>query len=190
MLMIAVDWYGPYKSLASAKKQCIQSGVEEFLYLAISTDAEERSYVGLSADPGGRLTENHHILGGLKEGDISLWIGLVSSQSEAGRRPGGVITTHSAALHLAEHILAYFLATTENVKKRGSQPQRSAALFSRWFGPSEPWRRRGHRAHPEWPDFIEFDADDKSARLAWFGGKLLKYDSVQIRNLKLKITRA
>jgi hypothetical protein len=186
MLMIAVDWYGPFKSLASAKRQCVQSGVDDFLYLAISTDGKDRSYVGLSASPMGRLTENHHVLGGLEEGDIDLWIGLVSSQTEAGRRPGDARTTHSAALNIAEHSLAYFLETTENVRKRRSHPQRSVALFSRWFGSSEPWKRHAHRAHRAWPDFIEFDADDKTARLAWFGGKLVKYDASQIDDLKLK----
>jgi hypothetical protein len=186
MLMIAVDWYGPFKSLASAKMQSVQSGVEEFLYFAISTDGANRSYVGLSADPLGRLTEAHHVLGGLNEGDIDLWIGIVSSQSEAGRRPAGGYTTHSGALHIAEHMVAYFLETTENQRKRQTPPKRSAVVFSRWFGSSEPWERRTHRAHPGWPDLIEFDAEDKTARLAWFGSKLIKYDEDQIERLKRK----
>jgi hypothetical protein len=184
MLMIAVDRYGPFKSLGSARMQSMQSGVEEFLYFAISTDGENRSYVGLSANATGRLTESHHVLGGLDEGDIDLWIGHVSSQSEAGRRPADAYTTHSNALHIAEHIIAYFLETTENVKKRRSPPQRSAAVFSRWFRPAEPWYRHGHRAHPAWPDFMEFEAAEKTARLVWFGGNLVKYDNEQIEGLK------
>jgi hypothetical protein len=187
MLMIAVDWYGRFNSLASAKLQCQLSGVEEFLYLAISTDGMNRSYVGLSANAAGRLTESHHILGGLDEGDIDLWIGIVSSQAEAGRRPADAYTTHSAALNIAEHIIAYFIETSENVRKRRSRPQRSAAVFSRWFQSAAPWKRHGQRAHPAWPDFIEFDADAKTARLVWFGGKLVKYDDDQIESLKREV---
>ncbi len=184
MLMIAVDWYGPFKSLSSAKTRSEASGVQEFLYLAISTDGKDKSYVGLSSNATGRLTESHHVLGGLDEGDIDLWIGLISSQSEAGRKPAAASTMHSAALHVAEHVIAYLFETTENVKKRRSRPQRSAAVFSRWFRPAPPWKRHGHRGHQNWPDFVEFEAEEKFARLVWFGGKMVKYDDVQIEDLR------
>jgi hypothetical protein len=187
MLMIAVNWYGPYDSLKSARLQCGESGVEEFLYFAISTDGKDRSYVGLSANAAGRLTEAHSVLRELNEGDIDLWIGIVSSQGEAGRRPADAYAIHSAALHLAEHIIAYFVETSENVRKRRSRPQRSAALFSRWFQRAAPWKRHGHRAHAAWPDFIEFEADERTARLVWFGGKLTKYNDDQIESLKREV---
>ncbi|MGM5050719.1 hypothetical protein AB8A20_17745 [Tardiphaga sp. 604_B6_N1_1] len=184
MLMIAVDWYGPFNSIRSAKVVCEQNGVTDFLYLAISKDGKDKSYIGLSGNATGRLTEAHHILGGLEEGDIDLWIGLISSQSEAGRKPADAYVTHSGVLHIAEHMIAYLLETTENVSKRRNPPERSAAVFSRWFWPVAPWKRRSHRAHPKWPDFIEFDADEKFAKLTWFGGKLVKYDAEQIEGLK------
>jgi hypothetical protein len=184
MLMVAVDWYGPFKSLSSAKLQAEKSRVNEFLYLAFSTEGADKSYVGLSANPSGRLTESHHVLGGLDEGDIDLWIGIVTSQSEAGRKPADGYITHSGALHIAEHIIAYFFETTENVRKRRSRPQRSAVVFNRWFRPAAPWKRHGHRGHPSWPDFVEFEAEEQFARLVWFGGRMEKYNDDQIENLK------
>jgi hypothetical protein len=184
MLMTSVDWYGPFDSLSSARIQSQKSGVEEFLFFAISADGKDRSYVGLSSNVMGRLTESHHVLGGLDEGAIDLWIGLITSQSEPGRRPADSYVSHSTALHIAEHVIAYFLETTENVRKRRSRPQRSAAVFSRWFRPTPPWTRHARRAHPNWPDFIEFDAQEKLARLVWFGGTMVKYDDDQIEGLK------
>jgi hypothetical protein len=168
----------------SARLQSQQSGVEEFLYFAISTDGKDRSYVGLSSNATGRLTEAHHVLGGLDVGYIDLWIGLIASQSEPGRRSADSYAAHSTSLHIAEHVLAYFLETTENVSKRRSRPQRSAAVFSRWFRPAAPWTRHAYRGHLNWPDFIEFEAGAKTARLAWFGGKMVKYDDDQIERLK------
>ena len=48
LLMIGVDWYGPFSSLRSAKATSLEAGVSEFLYFAITTDDKDRSYVGLS----------------------------------------------------------------------------------------------------------------------------------------------
>jgi hypothetical protein len=187
MLMIAIDWYGPFNSLLSAKAQSEKSGVEEFLYLAISTDGKDKSYVGISSNATKRLSESHHVLRGLDEDDIDLWIGIISSQSEAGRKPAGAYTTHSAALNIAEHVIAYFMQTSENVRKRRNPPNRSASIFNRWFRPSEPWKRHGHRGHSMWPDFVEFEAEDRFARLVWFGGHNLKYDDAQIEQLKREV---
>lgn len=184
ILMIAVDWYGPFKSLASAKKVSVETGVSEFLYLAVSTDGADKSYIGLSGNASGRLTESHHVLGGLEEGEIDIWIGLVSSQTEAGRKPSGANVSHSAALHLAEHIIAYFVQTSENKRKRRNPPDRSGVVFSRWFQDAPPWERRGQRGHKQWPDFIEFDYDQRLARLVWFGREMTKYSGKQIDDLK------
>jgi hypothetical protein len=184
MLMIAVDWYGPFPSLRSGRETSVAAGVEEFLYLAISTDQESKSYVGISGSASTRLTEAHHVLGGLDQGDIDLWIGIVSSQTEAGRRPATQHVSHSESVRVAEHMIAYFLETSENISKRKSLPLRSAAVLSRWFRSSPPWRRWSQRAHPDWPDFIEFESAEDFARLAWFGGKLVKYDAEQIEGLR------
>lgn len=190
LLMIAIDWYGPFTSVGSARAQCVESGVEEFLYLAISKDAKPRTYVGLSANAFSRLTESHHVLGGLDEGYIDLWVGLISSQSEAGRRPSGGYVSHSAALNVAEHMIAYFFQTTENVKKRSNRPGRSAAMFNRWYHGAAPWTRYSHRGHNEWPDFVEFEAEEKFARMIWFGGNITKLNDEEIESLKLKIPQA
>jgi hypothetical protein len=87
LLMVAIDWYGPFKTLAAAKLRGEQSGVEDFLYLGYQIDPGEKSYVGISSDISGRLISAHHVLGTWQDEAFELWIGLVSSQSEPGRRP-------------------------------------------------------------------------------------------------------
>jgi hypothetical protein len=60
--MMAVAWYGSFVSLNSARLQSQQSG-----------DGKNKSC--LSANATGWLTESHHVLGGLNDGDIDLWVG-------------------------------------------------------------------------------------------------------------------
>jgi hypothetical protein len=59
-------------------------------------------------------------------------------------------------------MIAYFLELTENDRKRRAPPRSSAAVFSRWFRPTDPFQRRVHRPRSFWPDFIEFEADNAS----------------------------
>lgn len=180
LLMIGIDWYGPFSSLRSAKTTSVDAGVTEFLYFAIATDGKGSSYVGLSRSVETRLTEGHHVLGGLDDGDIELWVGLVSSQTEAGRPHAKRPVDHSESVEIAEHMIAYFLQTSHNKSKRKNAPGRSAAVFSRWFRPAPPWIRWGHRGHQDWPDFIEYEAEEETARLVWFGRKIIRYDAEQI----------
>src|ERR1700733_14324053 len=139
LLMIGVNWYGPFSSLKIAKATSIEAGVGEFLYFAVTTDGKDRSYVGLSQSVETRLTEGHHILGGLEAGDIDLWIGIVSSQTEAGRPHAQRPVSHSESVEIAEHVIAYFLQTSHNTSKRKSVPKRSTAVFSRWFRAAPQW---------------------------------------------------
>jgi hypothetical protein len=186
LLMVGVDWYGPFSSLRTAKTTSVNAGVTEFLYFAISTDGKDQSYVGLSKSVETRLTEGHHVLGGLNDGEIDLWVGIVSSQTEAGRPHAKRPVSHSESVEVAEHMMAYFLQTSHNKSKRSNCPGRSAAVFSRWFRPMPPWLRWSHRAHQKWPDFIEFEAEEQTAQLVWFGGKRITYDAEQIGLLRRK----
>lgn len=184
LLMIGVDWYGPFSSLQSAKATSVKAGVGEFLYFAITTDGEDKSYVGLSKSVETRFTDGHHILGGLEDGDIDLWIGIVSSQTEAGRPHAQRSVSHSESVEIAEHVIAYFLQTSHNTSKRKSVPKRSAVVFGRWFRPKPPWLRWRRRGHRLWPDFIEFESDEGFARLVWFGDKAVKYNADEIESLR------
>jgi hypothetical protein len=133
LFMIGVDWYGPFPSLRNARAASVKAGVSEFLYFAITTEGNDSAYVGLSKSVETRLTEGHHILGGLEDGDIDLWIGIVSSQTEAGRPSAQRPVSHSESVEIAEHVFAYFLQTSHNQRKRKSVPGRSAAVFGRCF---------------------------------------------------------
>ena len=172
-IMIAVDWYGPFSSILSARTEALKAEATECLYLGIHR-LNRRAYIGITSSVGSRLTDNHHILGGLEEGEADIWIGQVSSHAVAGRGNGSF---HTLPLTLAEHMLAYFLELSENDRKRRNPPKRSAKLLNRWFGPNEPYKRRFKRPAPVWPDYIEFNHSDDgengqmNAKIVWFGGK-------------------
>ena len=44
-------------------------------------------------------------------------------------------------------------------------------LMNRWYEAWEPYKRKPDRGHKDWPDLIEFDQENKTARLLWFGGR-------------------
>jgi hypothetical protein len=182
-LMIAVDWYGPFKSLSSAVAECERSKVGECLYLAI-LDGDGGSYVGISSNVSTRLNSGHHVLGKIVNGGADVWIGLVSSQPVLGRRPANGYVSHSESVHVAEHMTAYLLELYYNKSKRSSPPKRTAIVFNRWFDPEEPYERKSDRGHKDWPDVLEFDADDGTARVVHFGGKCKNYSAAQVLNIR------
>jgi len=184
LLMVAVDWYGPFETLAAAKQRGEQSDVGEFLYLGYEIGTGEKSYVGLSSNITGRLTSSHHVLGTWSEGSFKLWIGIIASQSEPGRKPADSPSYHSGALNFAEHMTAYFVQTSENVRKRRNHPGRSGVVFNRWFHEVEPWERHAQRAHSNWPDLIEFEVDQRFARNVWFGGRIERFHNEEIEELR------
>jgi hypothetical protein len=184
LLTISIDWYGPYQSLGDARRQGIASDLGEFLYLAYRTDGQSNSYVGLSSNVSSRLTSSHHVLGNWPVGSGQLWIGVIASQYEAGRKPFGSYSAHSGELHFAEHMTAYFVETSDNVRKRTNRPDRSGVLLNRWFRGAAPWKRHGHRPHPDWPDLIEYEANESLARIVWFGGRVSVLRDEQIAALR------
>jgi hypothetical protein len=81
-------------------------------------------------------------------------------------------------------MIAYFVQTSENVRKRRNHPGRSGVVFNRWFRNVEPWQRWGQRAHSNWPDLIEFEADERFARNIWFGGRTKGFRNEEIDDLR------
>jgi hypothetical protein len=96
------------------------------------------------------------------------WIGEIASHGVAGRRGAKHPVQHTVAVDRAEWALAYFLALTLNKRKRRKPPPESLVLVNRWFAPDLKTRRI-KRGHPDWPDFIEYDHDDATALIQWFG---------------------
>ena len=132
-----------------------------------------------------RFTARHHVLGAWPEESFELWIGIVVSQSEPGRKPSSSPKLHSEALHFAEHATAFFVetsenerkvrSTSENERKVRSPPKRSGILFNRWFMLESNWPRHGKRPQPNWPDFIEYDKEEGTGRNVYFGGRVEKW---------------
>jgi hypothetical protein len=181
--MIAVDWYGPFTSLKTARLECERTKVGECLYLAIF-DNEQGSYVGISSNILGRLSSGHHILGEVEDGGADVWIGLVSSQSIPGRRVAGGYVSHSESVHVAEHLTAYLLELYFNKSKRKSPPRQTALVFNRWFEHEAPYNRRSIRGHKDWPDILEFDAENETANIVHFGGKHKSLNAQQISDMR------
>src|SRR5690349_17034036 len=139
LFAVAVDWYGPCYRLAQARLLGRDNNVEECLYLAYEPAGKERSYVGISKSISTRLTTNHHILGEWPDDSFELWLGIIKSQSEPGRKPSSSPKIHSEALNFAETATAFFVATSLNERKSYAPPKRSGILFNRWFGLEVDW---------------------------------------------------
>jgi len=87
--------------------------------------------------------------------------------------------------------------TTEEIIRR-SRADRTSVFGRRepaMAGQHEGFRRHhdhsdprgsaaGHRGHQNWPDFIEFEAEEHTAQLVWFGDKRITYDTEQIELLR------
>ncbi|MGJ4951145.1 hypothetical protein [Bradyrhizobium sp. HKCCYLS20291] len=172
LFMVAVDWYGPSYSLTQARQLGQENQVEECLYLAYEPAGQERSYVGISHNISTRLTTGHHIFGTWPEETFELWLGIVKSQPEPGRRPSSSPKVHSEALHFAEALTTFFVETTMNQKKSQSPPRRSGVLFNRWYKLKPDWPRHNKRPHPRWPNLIECDMDERVGRNVYFGGRV------------------
>ncbi|MCK1298064.1 hypothetical protein IVB33_10020 [Bradyrhizobium sp. 24] len=172
LFAVAVDWYGPSYSLAQARELGDENAVKECLYLAYERSGKGASYVGISKSILTRLTTSHHALGSWNNDTFELWLGIVKSQSEPGRRPSNSPTMHSAALHFAESLTAYFVGPTLNQRKVQFPPERSGILFNRWFKLEADWPRHRKRPHRNWPDLVECDRDREVGRNIYFGGRI------------------
>lgn len=173
--MVAVDWYGPLNSLKEARTIAKKHDVKDFLYLGYETKGKTRSYVGISNDANSRLRTSHTAIGKWPDNTYELWIGIVSSQAEAGRRPGDKRTRHKAALSFAERLIARFVETSENKHGSVRPPKRSGAVLSRWFKLADDFPRHKKQPHKNWPDFIEYEESEPSARNIYFGGRVEKF---------------
>jgi hypothetical protein len=178
MFMIAVDWYGPIRSLKEARTTAKRHKVKDLLYVGYETRGQYRSYVGISNDANSRLRTSHKVLGKWPDDTHELWLGIVASQTEAGRSANRKAARHKAALTFAEHMIARFVQTSENVHGSTKLPKRSGALLNRWFHLDAEFTRHKKQPHKNWPDFIEFEKAEKSGRTVFFEKKIKRFVGV------------
>lgn len=178
LFAVAVNWFGPSRSLMQARRLGVENDVDEFLYVGYEVSGNERSYVGISKDVSSRFRTAHHVFGQWQANTFELWIGIVASQAEPGRKPSSRPKVHSEALNFAESMTAYFVATTENQRKNKTPPKRSGILYNRWFKLEAGWPARRQRPHQNWPEFIEYDVERRSGKVAYFGGALQRFDNL------------
>lgn len=169
-LVIAVDWYGPYASISEANS-ALQDFEKDGLYLALGKSSNQTvnrpQYVGISTGIQNRLTSGHHTLS--KISDKTIWLGEVGTA----RPSGPALKKTPVTLDYAEWLLAYFLQLPLNSRKTKNIPDVAVTLLNRWWKKdyTTPWIRR---AHPEWPDLIDYLGHAYPAKVVWFGRRMLK----------------
>ncbi|CAN7555051.1 hypothetical protein [Neorhizobium tomejilense] len=167
-LVIAVDWFGPYKGIEEARV-AIGDFMGTGLYLAIGrTDADEPlslQYVGISTSLSKRVGNAHHKLGRID--DLQIWVGEVGTARPSGRQ----LKKTPATLDYAEWLMAYFVYLPLNDKKTKNAPDIAATLLNRWWKKDyeTPYHRR---PHPDWPDLIDYLGFYYPTKIVWFGKKL------------------
>ncbi len=173
-LMIAIHWFGPYRSLEAARAAA-KVDYNDGLYLCIGMTAYQRKpamqYVGLAKSLHTRLIENHHKLCNVTR-SRSIWLGEVVTAEPSGKK----IKVTKATLDYAEWLHAKFLELPLNDMKRKNVPARGVTVLNRFFK-TDYETRCGRRPHADWPDLIDFPGDDQLARAVWFGSRLRYFNS-------------
>lgn len=169
-----VDWSGPYTSQAgktaiAVAQAAARSDYGAGLYAAIGHGGAVRRgqhellYVGIAKELHTRLIPQHHILGGLSISAI--WLGEVATAGIPGRRAKRV----DPHLDTVEWMIAYFLKTPFNDRKRANPPPLSSIVLNRWW--QKDYETPNVRPVDRWADVIEWDHWRRSGNLCWFGPK-------------------
>ncbi len=166
-LMIAINWYGPYRDIDEARQRA-REDYEHALYLAIGACEREApvslQYVGIGVAVHTRLNARHHKLSLIAYGR-ELWLGEIAAAEPSGKRLKATRTT----LDFAEWLHARFLGLPLNERKTKQLPSRSVTVLNRWYDTDYETPR--DRPHPDWPDLIDYPDYDLPARAVWFGGR-------------------
>lgn len=173
-LMIAVDWYGAYKSVKEARDAAKPFDWPGLYVLIGKTPDQEESkiqYIGISKSLSGRLNTKHHAIGSeaIEENairDVRIWLGEVATAEPSGKK----LKATKATLDYAEWLHARFMKLPLNKMKTKHLPTRSVTVLNRWWS-SDFERLLGRRPHADWPNLIDYPHHDLPARTVWFGGK-------------------
>lgn len=168
-LVVAVDWYGPYHSIADARDVLKSDFGTAGLYFAVGRTEPDADlapqYVGISTSLQNRVGNGHHKLGKIQ--DLRLWLGEVGTAQPSGRK----LKKTPATLDYAEWLSAYFIDTPLNEKKRVYIPDVAVTLLNRWWK-TDYDTPHVRRPHPDWPDLIDYLGHDYATKVVWFGKKM------------------
>ncbi|WP_133768350.1 hypothetical protein [Enterovirga rhinocerotis] len=171
-LMIAIDWFGPYRTLNEAHSAA-SVDYDHGLYMVIGKQPEEQKkspqYIGIANNLRNRLTQQHHKISRIT-GPIEIWLGEVVTAEPSGKKVKSTKTT----LDYSEWLHARFLSLPLNDRKSKTLPNRSATVLNRWWNTNYETARL-RRPHPSWPDLIDFQLDGLPARTVWFGGRQRRF---------------
>lgn len=174
-LVVAVDWYGPYKSIIEAREAIRRDHFAPGLYFALGrTSSDDKigpQYVGISTSLASRVGSQHPKLSQID--DLSLWVGQVGTASPGGPKMKKTPPT----LDMAEWLLAFFVAPPLNQKKTVIMPNVAVSLLNRWWKTDyeTPYVRR---PHSQWPDLIDYLGHYYPTKIVWFGGRLIRVPAI------------
>ncbi len=167
-LMIAVNWYGPYRDLDEARAAARQD-YGDGLYMCIGKRPYQRKvsmqYIGIGSNVHTRMKEGHHKLREVTQERV-IWLGEIATAEPSGKRMKATKTT----LDFAEWLHARFMQLPLNEKKTKDLPSRSVTVLNRWFKTDYATLYK-RRPHPDWPDLIDYPDYELPARMIWFGGR-------------------
>ncbi|NQW10813.1 MAG: hypothetical protein HQ481_13150 [Alphaproteobacteria bacterium] len=165
-LMIAIDWAGPYRSIADANKAAADD-FDHGLYMCLGRCGLERKvrpqYIGIATSLSARVKHDHPALCHVA-GDFALWLGEITTAEPSGKR----MKVTKPTLDYAEWLHARFMDLPLNDRKKKSLPPRSVTVLNRWLKTDYETPRQ-RRPHADWPDLIDFPMYELPARAVWFG---------------------
>jgi hypothetical protein len=177
--MIAINWYGPYFDLDSARTAATQDygdglyfciGVRK--YTRLNVRIAKPLYVGIAKNLRTRSHEEHHKLKMVRAEGFRLWLGEIATSEPSGRR----LKVTKATLDYSEWLHARLLRLPLNDRKTKNLPRQSVTVLNRWWATDYETARK-HRPHPDRPDLIDYPGDGLPARTVWFGGKQKKFSA-------------
>lgn len=180
-LMIAVEWYGPFKGIdaarAVAKGRVGGFRWDQGLYLAISSDTRRNQrrridYIGRSGEVHKRISHRHKKLTAIR-GTPEIWLGEITSAEPGGKKN----YVSRDTLRFAEMMLVYYLKPHLNEQMFERGPKRDVTLLNTWwkidlklddpYEDIQPYQRRPIR---DWPDLFYYPGEGFDATAVWFKG--------------------
>lgn len=178
-LMIAIDWFGPYRDLSAARK-IADKDYADGLYVCIGKLPNQHrtriQYIGISKRLAGRISEDHYQLKKVTR-DRQLWMGEIATSEPSGKK----LKVTKRTLDFAEWLHARFMQLPLNERKTKGLPSRSVTIMNRWWK-TDYITIRKNRPHPDWPDLIDFPDYGIPARMIWFGGKRRFFSAPEYAN--------
>ena len=186
---VVVDWFGPFRTVAAARKAFKREELDEVLYIATGTvglETEPRlQYVGITSNFTRRMNTKHTIRKFVTDESLSIYIGVVNSHAISGRKARHHHPKFSISVDLAETAIAFFLQLPLNSAKRCSRPKESIVLVNRWWKKDYETRKK-RPPYSDWPFYIEYDGASDIGIVARYGQEPERVNGKMMNAMRVK----